>query len=293
MKIAKVMVVGALLVGFSLQGFASPVIQKGDFSKNLQKAAGKQGKFVVGKDKFPKSYFLVHQNLPYLVGLSLFHPKSSTLGLSKKQISAILEIKKRTVPTVIKKAQDIKLLELKLAQNIAVDSNTPKSQYKIVEEIGKLKIELTKAHLKCISEVRAILTKKQYEILLSYATKMGYKLKSNKFKIEEIVILPHPGKFIKTGIIQVTKAQKQKITNEIKAVYAPIFQGKIRKAFDLEKKVQRMVSKGKTKADTKDLLDKISKLKREAIDSRIDALNRIKEILTPMQWKKVNKLTYK
>ena len=59
---------------------------------------GKQGKFVVGKDDFPKSYFLVHQNLPYLAGLSIHHPKSSILGLSKKQIEAIKEVKRKTVP---------------------------------------------------------------------------------------------------------------------------------------------------------------------------------------------------
>jgi len=289
----KILICVALLVGFSVQGFATSVLERSDFSKKLQKAAGKQGEFVVGKDKFPKSYFLVHQNLPYLVGLSLYHPKSSTLGLSKKQINEIIAIKKSTVPAVIKKAQDIKLLELKLAQNIAIDVNTPQSQYEIVDAIAKLKTELTKAHLKCINAVRAVLTKKQYKTLLSYATKMGFKEKNNKFKIEEIVFLPHPGKFIKMGKIKATKDQKEKITTEVKAVYAPIFQGKIREAFELEKKVQRMVSKGKTKKDTKDLLDKISKLKREAIDSRIDALNHIKKILTPEQWKKINKLTYK
>ena len=54
-----------------------------------------------------------------------------------------------------------------------------------------------------------------------------------------------------------------------------------------------MVKKGKTKTDLKNILDKISKLKREAMDGRIDALNHIQKILTKEQWKKVNKLTYK
>jgi len=164
-----------LVLGFALYGYADAVIPRGDFSKKLQKAAGKQGPFVVGKDNFPKSYFLVHQNLPYLAGLTLHHPKSSTLGLSQKQIKAIVDIKKRTVPPVTKKAQKIKMLELKLTKNIAIDSNTPESQYEIVDMIGKLRIELTKAHLKCINEVRAVLSKSQYEKLLVYATNMGYK----------------------------------------------------------------------------------------------------------------------
>lgn len=119
------------------------------------------------------------------------------------------------------------------------------------------------------------------------------KKKSNKFRIDELVLLPHPGKFIKTGKIEATKEQKQRIAKEVKAVHAPLFQAKMREAFQLQKKVQRGVAKGKTKEELKDLLDQISKLKREAIDSRIDALNAFQDIVTPEQWKMINKITYK
>ncbi len=119
------------------------------------------------------------------------------------------------------------------------------------------------------------------------------KQKSNKFRIDELVLLPHPGKFVKTGKIKATKEQKQRIAKEVKAVHAPIFQGKMRDAFQLQKKVQRAVAKGKTKDDLKDLLDQIAKLKREAMDSRIDALNAFQKIVTPEQWKMINKITYK
>ena len=37
-----------------------------------------------------------------------------------------------------------------------------------VDEIAKLKTELTKAHLECIEHVKAILTDEQYEELLDY-----------------------------------------------------------------------------------------------------------------------------
>lgn len=117
--------------------------------------------------------------------------------------------------------------------------------------------------------------------------------KSNKFKIDELVLLPHPGKFVKQGKIKLNDEQKMRLNKEVKAVYPPIFQEKMREAFKLEKKVQRAVTKGKTKVYLKDILDEISKLKREAINSRIDALNHMQKILTKEQWKKVNKLTYK
>ena len=67
------------------------------------------------------------------------------------------------------KSKRYKMLELQLAKNIAIDSNTPKSQYEIVDAISKLRTELTKAHLECINNVRAVLTKEQYKKLLVYA----------------------------------------------------------------------------------------------------------------------------
>ncbi len=204
----------------------------------------------------------------------------------------LISIKKRTVPPVIKASQDVKMLELKLAQNIAIDSNTAKSQFELVDAISKIRTELTKAHLQCINDVRAVLTKDQYQKMLKYATKL-VKSKNKKFMIRELVILPHPGKLIKMGKVIVDKKTKQTIKKDVKKVYAPIFQGLMREAFDLEKQVQRMVTKGKTKDDLKNILDKISKLKREAIDSRIDALNHMQKLMTKEQWKQVNKFTYK
>ncbi len=290
--IKKILIVGLGLAVSSSLAFADPVIPRGDFVAKLAKAAGAPGQFINTKEKFPKDYFLVSNNLPFLAGLTLHHPMSSSLKLSKKQIKAITEIKKRTVPPIIKVSQDIKLLELKLAQNIAIDINSAKSQYELVDTISKLRTDLTKAHLQCINEVRAVLSKEQYQKMLKYATNL-VKGKNKKFKIDELVILPHPGKSVKMGKISLTKEQKEKIAKEVKSVYAPIFQGKMREAFELEKKVQRMVSKGKNKEELKTILDKISKLKREAIDSRIDALNHIQKIMTKEQWKKANKLTYK
>ena len=290
--IKKLLVAGLGVVISSGLLFAEPVIPRGDFSAKLAKAAGKPGQFIRIKEEFPKDYFLVPNNLPFLAGLSLHHPMSSSLGLSKEQIKAILDIKKRTVPPVVKTSQEIKKLELKLAQNIAIDTNSAKSQYEIVEAIGKKRIELTKAHLQCINDVRAVLTKEQYKKLLKYATNL-VKDENKKFRIDELIILPHPGKLIKMGKVAVDKKTKQIIAKDIKSVYAPIFQGKIREAFKLEKQVQKMVAKGKTKDDLKNILDKIAKLKRESIDSRIDALNHIQKVLTKEQWKKVNKLTYK
>ena len=145
-----------------------------NMKEKIAKAAGEPGMFIVGVEEvFPKDYFLIPKNLPFLVGLILQHPESSTLGLSEEQMGEILLIKNNTVPEVLKISRRTKKLELELGQNIAIDDNTPESQYGLVDEIGKLRTELTKEHLRCIRSVRAVLTKEQYEKLLNYATRKG------------------------------------------------------------------------------------------------------------------------
>lgn len=171
----KVLVLG-LSIGLATSLMAKPNVEKPEnFKARLAKAAGEPGMFLRGKEVFPKDYFLVSKNLPYLVGLSLHHPQSSTLNLNDKQIEEIQKIKKSTVPVVLKAAKEIKNLELELAKNIAIDDKEPKSQYELVDKIAKLKADLTKAHLQCISDVKKVLTKEQFEKLLKYATYKGAK----------------------------------------------------------------------------------------------------------------------
>lgn len=116
--------------------------------------------------------------------------------------------------------------------------------------------------------------------------------KSNKFKIDELVILPHPGKFIKQGKIELTMEQMEKL-QVVKKTIIPGFQDKMRQAFVVEKKLRRAVEKGKDKVALTSMIDEIAKLKREALERRLDALYEIQKILTKEQWKIVNKLTYK
>ncbi|XPV68006.1 MAG: hypothetical protein ACNI25_11920 [Halarcobacter sp.] len=117
--------------------------------------------------------------------------------------------------------------------------------------------------------------------------------KSNKFKINELILLPHIGKIIKMNKkeLAITKEQMSRVSKEVKQVYPPKFQGLIRKAFPIEKRVQRKVLKGSTPKELKEDLDKISKLKRDAIDIKIDAFNTFKKIFTEEQWKKIIKLS--
>lgn len=136
----------------------------------MEKIAGGPGPFTV-KDNFPKDYLLIPKNLPFLVGLSLYDPNSSNLELTKEQIDALLEVKKTVMPNMAKIAKKAKTLELEIVEGIALKHNDVKAEvfYDKVEEIAKLRTELTKAHLNCIVKVKAILTPQQYEELLDYA----------------------------------------------------------------------------------------------------------------------------
>jgi len=135
----------------------------------MEKLAGPAGAFV-SKENFPKDYFLITKNLPFLVGMTLYDPSSSNLELSQEQIDAILKIKKELMADAAKKALVVKKLELELMQKISFKHKTPPMSefYPTVDEIAKLRAELTKIHLDCIEKVKAVLTEEQFEEMLDY-----------------------------------------------------------------------------------------------------------------------------
>ncbi len=162
-----------IIIAFGLSfANAEQVVSTKGFKEKIAQAAGAKGVFAPNEN-FPKDYFLISKNLPFLVGYSLHHPQSSTLNLSQEQIDKILAVKKVTVPKVLKMAKRIKTLELKLADNMQSKDVDVEAQYPLVDEIAQLKTQLTKAHLKCIKSVRNILTDKQFETLKNYVAKQG------------------------------------------------------------------------------------------------------------------------
>ncbi len=165
----KRIVTAGLALGLATVLMAKPNIDNSEFKVNLSEMAGGKGIFAPN-EVFPKDYFLISKNLPFSVGLTLHHPESSTLELTKGQIGKIQEIKGATMPTVIKSAKEIKALELALSDKM-VKGAKAEDMGAEVDKIATLKAALTKAHLKCIESVREVLTEKQRKILLGYASK--------------------------------------------------------------------------------------------------------------------------
>jgi len=151
--------------------FAQPNMEMGDGAKKIAQMAGEKSPFYrAKKEAFPKDYFMVNQNLPFLVGVSLFHPQSDTLKLSKEQLEKLITMKNTTVPAAAKIAKKIKSMEFELAKAMIEKHKEPKSQFELVEKISKLRTNLTKAHLQCIYDIQNILTKEQFKTLITLAT---------------------------------------------------------------------------------------------------------------------------
>jgi len=150
---------------------AEPNMQMGEGAKKLAQMAGEKSPYYrAQKEAFPKDYFMVNQNLPFLVGVSLFHPQSDKLNLSKEQLEQLVKMKNTTVPVAAKIAKEIKSMELELAKAMVEEHKEPKSQFELVEKISKLRTDLTKAHLQCIYDIQNVLSKEQFQTLLKLAT---------------------------------------------------------------------------------------------------------------------------
>ena len=160
----------SLALGLATSLMAKPNIDNTEFKANIIEISGEKGVFAPN-EVFPKDYFLISKNLPFSVGLTLHHPESSTLELTKEQMAKIEEIKGSTMPAVIKSAKEIKALELALSDKMVKGAKAEDLGAE-VDKIAAMKASLTKAHLKCIESVREVLTEKQRKILLSYAGKM-------------------------------------------------------------------------------------------------------------------------
>lgn len=286
----KVFIIG-LSLGVVTALLGKPNVERGNFEVKLAKMAGKAGIFLQGKEMFPKDYFLVHKNLPFFAGLTLHHPQSSTLGLSKEQIIKIQKIKSITVPKVVKTSKDIKMLELKLAQNIAIDSNTAKSQFEIVDAIGELRIALTKAHLQCINNVRAVLTQEQYKKLLKYATQNM--MLQKRFKPQELVPFIHGGMMVKMHgkKLAITDKQMARFADEIIIGFVPKIKRAMKRVTALEKIIRKGVyEEHKSSKELKKYVDEVAHLKADATNYRIEAYLVLQDILTKEQFKKGMKI---
>ncbi len=141
--------------------------------QQLKAAATEKGPYAA-YDRWPKDYFLIPQNLPFMVGLSLYKPGHETIGYTDQQKAKIHTIRSTTVPPVLEIANKVKAMELELANKLVVERVPPKNLYHLVDEIAALRAKLTKAHLDCIYSVQQVVTDDaQYARLVELAKTVG------------------------------------------------------------------------------------------------------------------------
>ena len=283
-NIKKSIITLSLMVAISTILSAQPNIDNSEAKHKLKKMADESGVFVK-HEVFPRDYFLISKSLPFLVNLTLHHPRSSELGLSKEQISQIVAIKKETTPKVLKLAKEIKKLELSLSDRM-IQGAKAKEEFSAIDTIAKKKSDLTKIHVRCIEKVLNVLTPKQKDILLSYA---GAKHKKMKHPIEELVELPHPVQFVLMNkkLLKISDKQMARIENEMLAVYPAMIHENMDKAKNIEDSIRKSVLNGGTKESLKKEIDSLVKIKVQITNDHIDALNKLKDILSNKQYKKL------
>jgi len=124
-----------------------------------------------GNDKInalKSSPFLVnHEGLPHMTKLLIQNWDKAKLGLSKEQKEKLLVVRKETLSAVKKLKKKLKPLETSVAEAM-IDREDPKSIEKTLEQIGKLKLEASKIHLKCIAQTTSILSEEQVAFLLPF-----------------------------------------------------------------------------------------------------------------------------
>ncbi len=129
------------------------------------KGMGHKGMGKKAKKANKNSPFLINSsNLPHMTKTIKQNWDNSELALTDEQKEKLLVIRKETIGTIKKIKQQLMPLKEEVIDEIK-DAEDPKTLQKQLEEISKLKLEATKAHLKCIYDTSNLLSKKQLEYL--------------------------------------------------------------------------------------------------------------------------------
>lgn len=111
--------------------------------------------------------------------------------------------------------------------------------------------------------------------------------KNTKTMIHDLVIIPFPGgKMFKTGKIKLSDEQKTNFATNIRPIMHEKYNPLLQEIFVLEKSLRRDIrKKSKTFDDKlKSKIAKIARLKQEATEYKIEAVLKIKSVLTKEQW---------
>ncbi len=153
----------ALISIVALSAIAEPTVSKDNFTKRSIKEV---------HEKFPGDYFLIHKNIPHYMRIFGNYENDPALSLSETQKKELQMLREKVVIYVSELALKIKEMELRVQKQLIFENRSALKLEPLVNEIAKLRAELTLAHIDCIEKVKSIITEKQHQFFLD---KLGIK----------------------------------------------------------------------------------------------------------------------
>ncbi|NPA74388.1 MAG: hypothetical protein GXO12_06715 [Epsilonproteobacteria bacterium] len=123
--------------------------------------------------------FLIKKGLPHLTKVIAQAWDDPKLGLSDEQKAKLQEVKKETLSGVKRYSKMVNMIQNRIVSQ-ALSGANPKDLERFVNKLASVKAEATMVHLNCIYKTRNILSKEQYEYVLSLAKKMKADKKAQK-----------------------------------------------------------------------------------------------------------------
>jgi len=120
-------------------------------------------------DHYPAGYFLMPNSMPHFMGIYMKKGGKKILKPTKEQHTKISAYAKKIVINIMSKATKAKNIEEQIAKAVIFEGKTADDLASQIDEVAKLKRELTVIHLKCLNFFKATLDKDRYHILVELA----------------------------------------------------------------------------------------------------------------------------
>ena len=152
----KSLILGGVLMFVSLSVFAS--------EKHEHK-----GNPFLKDDHYPSDYFLMPNSMPHFMNIYIKKGGKKILKPTKEQDEKIAAYVKKIVPDIMSRATKTKKLETKIAKAVIFDGKTAEDLSTQIDEVAKIRRELTVIHLKCLNLFKNTLDEKRYHLLVELA----------------------------------------------------------------------------------------------------------------------------
>ncbi len=127
----------------------------------------------LNNDHFPGGYFLMADSLPHFMGVYMKHGGMQKIKPTPEQEEVIEKLFERMVQTIMKSANETKVLETKLVLAVVNNGKNAKDVHDSLDKIAKNRRDLTVLQIECLNTFKKTLTKEQYELMKKLAVELS------------------------------------------------------------------------------------------------------------------------